>query len=69
MIKGSIYHKNITLLKIYVLSIGIAKYIKHILTALKGEIDNNIIMVGTLISYFQQWINHPVRKSIKKLWT
>lgn len=69
MIKRLIYQEDITIVNTYSLNPGASKQIKQIITGLKGEIDNNIIMVGTLISYFQQWINHPVRKSIKKLWT
>lgn len=30
---------------------------------LKKEIDNKTIILETSIFYFQQWINHPDRKS------
>ena len=44
MIKGSI-QEDTTLSNIY--SIGAPKYIKQILTDIKGEIDNNTIIVLT----------------------
>ena len=46
MIKGSIQEENITFINIYVPNIGVSKYIKQILTDLKGETDNNTIIVG-----------------------
>lgn len=46
MIKGLIHQENITIVNIYVPNIGAPKYIKHIVTYLKGEIDSNTIMVG-----------------------
>ena len=39
-------------------NIGAPKYIKQILTDLKGEIDSNTIIVGNLIPHLPQWINH-----------
>lgn len=44
MIKGSVHQKDITVINIYVLNIGPLKYIKQILTVLKREIENSIIM-------------------------
>ena len=46
MIKGSIEEEDITLIDIYTPNIGAPKYIKQILTDIKGEIDNNTIIVG-----------------------
>ena len=40
MIKGPIQEEDITLINIYVPSIGELKYIKHILPDIKGEIDH-----------------------------
>ena len=48
MIKGSIQEEDITLINIYVPNIGAPKYIKQILTDIKGEIDWNTILVGDL---------------------
>jgi len=44
-IKRSIQQEHITLVNIYVLNVGAHKYIKQILTAIKGEIDINTIIV------------------------
>ena len=46
MIKASIQEENITIVIIYAPNIGAPKYIKQILTDLKGETDNNTIIVG-----------------------
>ena len=46
MIKGSIQEAYIILVNIYALNTRAPKYIKQILTDIKGEIDNNTIIVG-----------------------
>ena len=46
MIKGSIQEENITIVNIYAPNIGAPQYIRQILTAIKGEIDSNTIIVG-----------------------
>ena len=46
MIKGSIQEKDITIINIYVPSIGTPQYIRQMLTTMKGEIDSNTIIVG-----------------------
>ena len=46
MIKGSIHQEHITIINIYVPNIRASKYIKQILTDLKGEIDKNAVIVG-----------------------
>ena len=46
MIKGSIQEEDITIANIYAPSIGVPQYIRQILTAIKGEIDSNTIIVG-----------------------
>ena len=46
MIKGSIQEEDITIVNIYAPSIGAPQYIRLILTAIKGEIDSNTIIVG-----------------------
>lgn len=52
MIKVSIHHKDITNVNMYAPNIGASKYIKQILTDLKGEIDNTVIV--DVNTYFQQ---------------
>ena len=46
MIKGSIQEEDITIVNIYAPNIGAPQYIRQMLTALKGEIDSNRIIVG-----------------------
>ena len=46
MIKGSIHREVITLVYICAPNIGAPKYIKQILTDLKGEINGNTIIIG-----------------------
>ena len=46
MIKGSIQDEDITILNIYTLNIGSPQYIRQLLTNLKGQMDNNSIIVG-----------------------
>ena len=45
MIKRSIKEEDFTLINIYAPNIGTPKYIKQILTDIKGEIDENKIIV------------------------
>ena len=46
MIKGSIQEEDITVVNIYASNIGAPQYIKQTLIDIKGEIDNNTIIVG-----------------------
>ena len=46
MIKGSIQDEDITILNIYAPNTGSPQYIRQLLTTLKGQIDNNTIIVG-----------------------
>ena len=46
MIKGLIQEADITTVNIYAPNIGAPQYIRQILTAIKGEIDSNIIIAG-----------------------
>ena len=46
MIKGSIQVEDITIVNIYTPKIGAPQYIRQILTAIRGEIDRNTIIVG-----------------------
>ena len=66
MMKGSIQEEDITMLNIYVPNIGSPQYIRQLLTALKGETDNNTIIVGNLTPHLQQWTDHTDRKLIRK---
>ena len=46
MIKGSIQEEDITTVNIYAPNIGAPQYMRPILAAIKGETDNNTIIVG-----------------------
>ena len=46
MIKGSIQEEDITIANIYLPNRGAPQYIRQILTAIKGEIGSNTIIVG-----------------------
>ena len=46
MIKGSIQEKDITIVNIYAPNIGAPQYIRQMLTAIKGEIDSNTVIIG-----------------------
>ena len=45
MIKGSIQEEDTTIVNIYAPNIGAPPYIRQMLTAIKGEIDSNTIIV------------------------
>ena len=46
MIKGSIQEEDITIINVYAPNTGAPQYIRQMLTAIKGEIDSNTIIVG-----------------------
>ena len=46
MIKGSIQEEDKTIVNIYASNIGEPQYIRKILTAIKGEINSNTVIVG-----------------------
>ena len=48
MIKGSIQEEDITTVNIYASNIVAPQYIRQILTAMKGEINSNTIIIGDI---------------------
>ena len=66
MIKGSIQEDDITILNIYTPNTGSPQYIRQLLTTLKGQIDNNAIIVGDFTPHLLQWTDQQDRKSIRK---
>ena len=46
MIKGSVQEEDITIINIYAPNIGALQYVRQMLTSMKGEINNNTIIVG-----------------------
>ena len=46
MIKGSIQEEDITIINIYEPNIGTKQYARQMITSMKGDINNNTIIVG-----------------------
>ena len=66
MIKGSIQEEDITIINIYAPNIGAPQYVRQMLTSMKGEINNNTIIVETLIPHSNLWIEQLNRKLTRK---
>ena len=66
MIKGSIQKEDITIINIYVPNIGSLQYVRQMLTSMKGEINNNTVIVGDLIPHSHLWIDQLNRKLTRK---
>ena len=65
MIKGSIQEEDTTI-NIYAPNIGAPQYVRQMLTSMKGEINNNTIIVGDFIPHSHLWIDQPNRKLARK---
>ena len=63
--QGFIHEEGIAIVNIYVLHTGTPQYIRQMLTAIKGEMYSNTIIVGDFNTPFTS-IDHPDRKSIRK---
>ena len=61
MIKGSIQEEDVTI--IYAPNIGVPQYVRQMLTRMKGEINNNTIIVG---DFSHLWIDQLNRKLARK---
>ena len=57
MIKRSIQEENITIINLYASNIGAPQYVRQMLTSMKGEINNNIIIVGDFNTPLTPMIN------------
>ena len=70
MIKGSIQEEDITIVNIYASNIGALQYISQILTEIKGETDNNTIIVGdfnTLLTLMDRSSKQKINKETQVL--
>ena len=65
MVKESVEQEDITNVNICIPNTGAPKYIKHIWTNIKGEVDSNTIIVGDLYPLHQR-TDHPERKLPKE---
>ena len=68
MIKGSIQEEDTTIINIYAANVGAPQYIRQLLTALKEEIDSNIIIVGDF-NTSHQWTELSKQKVNKETQT
>ena len=70
MIKGSLQEENITIINIYAPNIGALQYVRQMLTTMKGEINNNTIIVGcfnTLLTYMARSTKQKITKETQAL--
>ena len=65
MMKGSIQEEDITIVNIYAPNIGSPKYIKQIVTDIKGDSDSNTIILGDFNSPLTS-MDRPSRQKINK---
>ena len=66
MIKGSIQKEDITIINIYAPNIGAPQYLRQVLTSMKGEINNNTIIMGDFNTPSHLWIDQLNRKLTQK---
>ena len=59
MIKGSTQEEDITILNINTPNLGSLQHTRQLLTTLKGEIDNNTIIVGDIITPLTEMDRSP----------
>ena len=65
MIKESIQEEDATIINIYAPNTGALQYVRQMLTSMKGEINNNTIIVG-VIPHSYLWIDQRNRKLTRK---
>ena len=66
MIKGSIQEEEIAIINIYAPNIGAPQYIRQMLTSMKGEFNNNTIIVGDFNIHSHLRIDQLNRKLMRK---
>jgi len=66
MNKGSIQEEDITIINIYAPNIGVTQSVRQMLTSMKGEINNNIIIVGDFNTHSHLGIDQLNRKLTRK---
>ena len=70
MIKGSIQEEDITIINIYTPNIGALQYVRQMLTSMRGEINNNTIIVGDFtipLTPMDRSIKQKINKEIQTL--
>ena len=66
MIKGSTQEENITIINIYAPNIRAPQCVRQMLRSMKGEINNNTIIVGDFNTRPHLWIDQLNRKLTRK---
>ena len=69
MFKGSIQKEELTIVNTYAPNIGALQYVRQMLTSMKGEINNNTIIVGdfnTPLTTMDRSIKQKINKKLKK---
>ena len=66
MIKGSTQEENITIINIYAPNIRAPQCVRQMLRSMKGEINNNTIIVGDFNTRPHLWIDQLNRKLARK---
>ena len=70
MIKGSIQEEDLTIINIYAPNTGAPQYVRQMLTSMKGEINNNTIIVGdfnTPLTPMDRSTKQKINKEIQTL--
>ena len=66
MIKGSM-QEDTTIINTYAPNIGAPQYVRQMLTSMKGEINDNTIIVGDFITpHSHVWVDQLNRKLTRK---
>ena len=65
MIKGSIQEEDITIINIYAPNVGAPQYVRQMLTSMKGESNNNTIIVGDFTTPLTP-MNRSAKQKINK---
>ena len=66
MIKGSIQEEDITIINIYAPNIEAPQYVRQMLTSMKGEINNNKIIMGDFNTPLTPMARSTKQKIIKE---
>ena len=69
MIKGSVQEEDVTSINIYAPKIGTLQYVRQMLTSMKGEINNNTIIVGDFNTPFTTMDRSTIQKINKEMQT
>ena len=69
MIKGSIQEEDKTIINLYAPNIGAPQYVRQMLTYMKGEINNNTIIVGDFNTPLTPMDRSTKQKIIKEIQT